>query len=45
MYEIKLLNKDGKSFTKTYNSYYLFNKALNKYRHSKVLKIISYGGV
>ena len=45
MYEIKLLNKDGKSFTKKYNSYYLFNKALNKYKHSKVLKILSYGGV
>ena len=45
MYEIKLLNKDGKTFTKIYNSYYLWQKALNKYRHSKNLKIISYGGV
>lgn len=45
MYEIKLLNNDGKSFTKTYTSYYLYNKDLQKFKHSKKLKILSYGGV
>lgn len=45
MFEIKLLNEYGKCFTKTYNSYYLYNKDLIKYKHSKNLKIVSYGGV
>lgn len=45
MYEIKLLNETGKSFTKTYISYYLYNKDLIKFKHSKKLKILSYGEV
>lgn len=45
MFYIKLLNKNGKSFTKKYNSYYLYNKALIKYKYSKQLKILSYGGI
>lgn len=44
MFYIKLLNKNGKSFTKKYNSYYLYTKALIKYKYSKQLKILSYGG-
>ena len=45
MYEIVLLNETGKCFTKNYTSYYLYNKALQKFKHSKKLKIISYGKV
>lgn len=45
MYEIKLLNEKGECFTKNYTSYYLYNKDLQKFKHSKKLKIISYGKV
>lgn len=45
MYFIKLLNKDGESFVKKYNSYYLYNKDFKKYKHSTKLKIISYGKI
>ena len=35
MFEIKLLDNDtGKIFTKKYDSYYLYNKALNKLKYS-----------
>jgi hypothetical protein len=45
MYEIKLLNEKGETFVKTYTSYYLYNKDLIKYKHSKKLKILRYGEV
>lgn len=45
MFEIKLLNEKGGIFIKRYDSYYLFNKALNKYRYSKKIKILFYGEV
>lgn len=42
MFKIKLLNiKTNETFELTFNSYYLYNKALIKYRHSKKLQIIS----
>lgn len=43
MYEIVLMNDRGEKFTKKYDSYYLYTKALIKYKHSKKLRIISYG--
>lgn len=44
MYEIKLLNnKTNQTFKKIYSSFYLYQKALNKIRHSKKLTILSYG--
>lgn len=45
MYEIVLLNEVGKRFTKIFDSEYKFNKFLQKARHSKKLKILSYGKV
>lgn len=45
MYEITLLNEKGEKFSLTYNSYYLYNKALIKYKKSKKIKLISYGNV
>lgn len=42
MYEITLMNKAGIKFTKRFANEYLFNKYLNKIKHSKTLKIISY---
>lgn len=43
MYEIVLINEKGQKFTKQFNSEYLFNKFLNKAKHSKKLTIVSYG--
>lgn len=34
--------KTGKQFCKGFNSPYLFEKALKKYRYSKKLRIVSY---
>lgn len=45
MYEIVLLNKAGERFTKTFNSKFLFDKYYNKVKHSKDLKILSYGRI
>ena len=45
MFEIVLINEKGEKFSKKYNSYYLYNKDLIKYKHSKKLKIVSYGGI
>lgn len=45
MYEIKLLNDVGKSFSKFFDSEYKYNKFLQKVKHSKKLKILSYGKV
>lgn len=46
MYSIKLLDKTtDKVFTKTYESYYLYNKAVTKYKHSNKLQIISMGQI
>lgn len=45
MYEITLINENGKRFTKTFDSYYLYNKALIKYKHSKKLVVVSYGKI
>lgn len=42
MFIIKLLNKEtNKTFEKKYKSFYLYNKDLCKYRHSKKLQVIS----
>ena len=43
MFEAVLLNEKGEKFTKTFDSYYLFKKFLNKVKRSKKLKLISYG--
>lgn len=43
MFEIILINERGERFAKKYNSYFLYQKALNKYKHSKKIKIVSYG--
>lgn len=45
MFEIILVNERGEKFVKRYYSYYLYNQALIKYRHSKKLKILYYGGM
>lgn len=42
MFKIKLLDKTtNKVFEKTYDSYYLYNKDLIKYKHSKKLKVLA----
>ena len=43
MYEIVLLNKDGKKFSKKFDSEFLYRKFLNKVQRSKKLKVLSYG--
>ena len=43
MYEVVLINEKGQKFSKEFNSEYLFNKFLNKVKHSKKLTIVSYG--
>lgn len=44
MFEIVLLNnKTGERFTKYYDSYYFWQKALNKMKYSKKVQILSYG--
>lgn len=43
MYEIILMNENGERFKKEFNSPYLFNKFLNKVKHSKKLKVLGYG--
>jgi len=45
MYEIVLLNKEGKRFSKYFNSEYLYNKFLKKAKYSKTLTVVSYGRV
>lgn len=45
MYEIIMLNEFGEKFTKTFSSEYLFNKFLNKVKHSKKITILSYGKI
>lgn len=41
MYKIVLLNVlTQQIFTKEYDSYYLYNKDLNKYKHSKKLIVV-----
>lgn len=46
MYEIKLLNlKENVTFTKQYNSYYMYFKELQKYKNSKKLQVLSYGKI
>lgn len=45
MYEIIMLNEFGEKFTKTFSSEYLFNKFLNKAKHSKKITILSYGKI
>ena len=41
MYEIILLNKDGKKFSKFFYNEYLMNKFIRKIKYSKNLKILS----
>ena len=45
MFYIKLLNNKNEKFIKKYNSYYIYNKDLIKYKHAKNLQIISYGQI
>lgn len=45
MYEIMLLNENGKKFSKTFNSEYLYRQFLNKAKKSKTLTILSYGRI
>ena len=46
MYQITLLNKKtGEKNTKYYDSYYFYEKELNKIKHSKELDLISHGKV
>lgn len=45
MYEIIMLNEAGEKFTKKFDSEYLFNKFLNKAKHSKKITILSYGKI
>ncbi len=45
MFEIILINKKGEKFIKEYNSYYIYNKDLTKYKHAKNVQIISYGQI
>ncbi len=41
MFKIVLLNvATQQTFEKEYDSYYLYNKDLNKYKHSKKLMIV-----
>lgn len=43
MFEVKLLDKTtNKTFIKTFESYYLYNKFINKCKYSKKLQLISY---
>lgn len=42
MFKIKLLVKEtNQVFEKVYNSYYVYNKELIKYKHSKKLQVLS----
>ncbi len=43
MYQIVMLNKDGTKFEKRFESEYLYNKFLNKVKHSKTLTLLYYG--
>lgn len=43
MYEIVMINEQGKRFTKTFNSEYLYRQFLNKAKRSKKLTVVSYG--
>ena len=45
MFEIVLLNKKGEKFSKKFESYYLYEKFLNKVKYSKTLKILSFGRI
>ena len=45
MYEIMLLNENGKKFSKTFTSEYLYRQFLNKAKKSKTLTILSYGRI
>ena len=42
MFEVVLLNKDGKKFSKFFESQYLYEQFLRKAKRSKTLKIISF---
>lgn len=43
MFEVILLNEKGEKFTKKFDSYYLYQKFLNKVKRSKKLVLIGYG--
>ena len=45
MFEIILLNEKGEKFSKKFESYYLFEKFLNKVKHSRKLTLVSFGRV
>lgn len=43
MFEVVMLNEKGEKFSKFFNSYYLYEKFLNKVKRSKKLQLVSYG--
>ena len=45
MYEVMLLNENGKKFSKTFNSEYLYRQFLNKAKKSKKVIILSHGRI
>lgn len=45
MYEVTCLNENGDKFSKTFDSYYQYEKYLNKVKHSKKLTLLSYGKI
>ena len=45
MYEIILLNEKKQKFKKTFTSFYLYNKFLQKIKYSKKLTLLSYGKI
>lgn len=45
MFEIILLNEKGEKFSKKFESYYLFEKFLNKVKHSRKLTLVSFGKI
>lgn len=44
MFYIRMINNKNETFTKYYESYYLYYKDLTKFKHARNIKIISFGG-
>ena len=40
MFEVVMLNEKGERFSKFFNSYYLFQKFLNKVKRSKKITLV-----
>ena len=45
MYEVMLLNENGKKFSKTFTSEYLYRQFLNKAKKSKKVIVLSHGRI